>query len=78
MAIGRGCVGNPWIFGHARALWRKEPPPRPPAPRRRSSPGWRHPTPSRCRRAACRRRPKRWPRWPPPGSARPRSAPPPG
>jgi nifR3 family TIM-barrel protein len=30
VAIGRGCLGNPWIFGQARALWLGLPPPRPP------------------------------------------------
>jgi nifR3 family TIM-barrel protein len=35
VAVGRGCLGNPWIFGQARALWRKEPQPRPPTPRER-------------------------------------------
>src|SRR5947209_13918239 len=35
VAIGRGCLGNPWIFAQARALWRGEPPPRPPTPRER-------------------------------------------
>jgi nifR3 family TIM-barrel protein len=35
VAVGRGCLGNPWIFSQARALWRGEPPPRPPAPRER-------------------------------------------
>src|SRR5207237_1398815 len=35
VAIGRGCLGNPWIFAQARALWRGEPPPRPAAARER-------------------------------------------
>jgi tRNA-dihydrouridine synthase B len=30
VAIGRGCLGNPWIFQQARALWLKLPPARPP------------------------------------------------
>jgi tRNA-dihydrouridine synthase B len=29
-AIGRGCLGNPWIFQQARALWQHGAPPRPP------------------------------------------------
>jgi nifR3 family TIM-barrel protein len=30
VAIGRGCLGNPWIFRDARALWQRTRPPRPP------------------------------------------------
>jgi tRNA-dihydrouridine synthase B len=30
VAIGRGCLGNPWIFAQARALVFGQPPPRPP------------------------------------------------
>ncbi len=30
VAIGRGCLGNPWIFSQCRALCRGLPPPRPP------------------------------------------------
>jgi nifR3 family TIM-barrel protein len=30
VAIGRGCLGNPWIFAQARALWLGLSPPRPP------------------------------------------------
>jgi tRNA-dihydrouridine synthase B len=30
VAIGRGCLGNPWIFQQAKALWFSEPVPRPP------------------------------------------------
>jgi nifR3 family TIM-barrel protein len=31
VAVGRGCLGNPWIFSEARALWQGTAPPRPPA-----------------------------------------------
>jgi tRNA-dihydrouridine synthase B len=31
VAVGRGCLGNPWIFQQARALWLRLPPPRPPS-----------------------------------------------
>jgi nifR3 family TIM-barrel protein len=30
VAIGRGCLGNPWIFRDARALWQRAGPQRPP------------------------------------------------
>ncbi len=30
VSIGRGCLGNPWIFAQARALWQGLPPPRTP------------------------------------------------
>lgn len=30
VAIGRGCLGNPWIFAQARARWLGHGPPRPP------------------------------------------------
>jgi nifR3 family TIM-barrel protein len=30
VAVGRGCLGNPWIFTEARALWHRTAPPRPP------------------------------------------------
>jgi nifR3 family TIM-barrel protein len=32
VSIGRGCLGNPWIFREARALWQGNPPPPPPSP----------------------------------------------
>jgi nifR3 family TIM-barrel protein len=32
VAIGRGCLGNPWIFSQARALVQGASPPRPPRP----------------------------------------------
>ena len=35
VGVGRGCLGNPWIFAQARALLRQVPPPRPPAPAER-------------------------------------------
>jgi tRNA-dihydrouridine synthase B len=35
VAIGRGCLGNPWIFQQARALLQGNPAPRPPSPRER-------------------------------------------
>jgi tRNA-dihydrouridine synthase len=35
VAIGRGCLGNPWIFRQARVLLRGEPVPRPPTPAER-------------------------------------------
>jgi nifR3 family TIM-barrel protein len=35
VAIGRGCLGNPWIFSQARALWQGLPPPRDPTPHER-------------------------------------------
>jgi tRNA-dihydrouridine synthase B len=35
VAIGRGCLGNPWIFGQCKALWQGLPPPRSPAPHER-------------------------------------------
>jgi tRNA-dihydrouridine synthase B len=35
VAIGRGCLGNPWIFREARALWQGAPPERPPTPTER-------------------------------------------
>ncbi len=35
VAIGRGCLGNPWIFRQAPALLRGEPPGRPPTPAER-------------------------------------------
>jgi nifR3 family TIM-barrel protein len=35
VAIGRGCLGNPWIFRQARALLRGEPPRRAPTPAER-------------------------------------------
>jgi tRNA-dihydrouridine synthase len=31
VAIGRGCLGNPWIFAEARALLAGSPPPAPPS-----------------------------------------------
>jgi tRNA-dihydrouridine synthase B len=31
VAVGRGCLGNPWIFQQARALWLRLPPPRLPS-----------------------------------------------
>jgi nifR3 family TIM-barrel protein len=34
-AIGRGCLGNPWIFAQCRALWQGVPPPGPPSRRQR-------------------------------------------
>src|SRR5262249_59887801 len=30
VAVGRGCLGNPWIFQQGRAPWFRLPPPRPP------------------------------------------------
>jgi tRNA-dihydrouridine synthase B len=30
VSVGRGCLGNPWIFAQARALWQGVPAPRPP------------------------------------------------
>jgi tRNA-dihydrouridine synthase B len=35
VGIGRGCLGNPWIFAQARALLRQGTPPRPPTPAER-------------------------------------------
>jgi tRNA-dihydrouridine synthase B len=35
VGIGRGCLGNPWIFQQARALWMSAAPPRPPMPSER-------------------------------------------
>jgi tRNA-dihydrouridine synthase B len=35
VGIGRGCLGNPWIFAQARALLQDQPPPRPPTPAER-------------------------------------------
>ena len=35
VGIGRGCLGNPWIFAQARALLQHVPPPRPPTPAER-------------------------------------------
>jgi tRNA-dihydrouridine synthase B len=35
VGIGRGCLGNPWIFQQARALWHGAAPPRPPTPAER-------------------------------------------
>jgi tRNA-dihydrouridine synthase B len=35
VAIGRGCLGNPWIFGQARALWSGSALPPPPNARQR-------------------------------------------
>jgi tRNA-dihydrouridine synthase B len=35
VAVGRGCLGNPWIFGQARALVLDLTPPRPPTSRDR-------------------------------------------
>ncbi len=35
VAIGRGCLGNPWIFAQCKALWQGLPPPRPPTPHER-------------------------------------------
>jgi nifR3 family TIM-barrel protein len=32
VAIGRGCLGNPWIFRQSRALLQGQPPPSPPTP----------------------------------------------
>src|SRR5262245_26330574 len=34
-SIGRGCLGNPWIFREARALWQGLPLPPPPSPAER-------------------------------------------
>jgi nifR3 family TIM-barrel protein len=31
VAVGRGCLGNPWIIQQARALWLRQPSPRPPS-----------------------------------------------
>jgi tRNA-dihydrouridine synthase len=35
VAVGRGCLGNPWIFAQGLALWQGLPPPRPPTPAER-------------------------------------------
>ncbi len=35
VGVGRGCLGNPWIFQQARALWHGAAPPRPPTPAER-------------------------------------------
>jgi tRNA-dihydrouridine synthase B len=35
VGIGRGCLGNPWIFAQARAQVQGNPPPRPPTPAER-------------------------------------------
>jgi nifR3 family TIM-barrel protein len=35
VGIGRGCLGNPWIFAQARAVLQRVPPPRPPTPAER-------------------------------------------
>jgi len=35
VAVGRGCLGNPWIFQQARALWLALPGVRPPSPKER-------------------------------------------
>jgi tRNA-dihydrouridine synthase B len=35
VAIGRGCLGNPWIFQQARAMWLGLPGVRPPTPKER-------------------------------------------
>jgi tRNA-dihydrouridine synthase B len=35
VGIGRGCLGNPWIFARARALLGRGAPPRPPTPAER-------------------------------------------
>jgi tRNA-dihydrouridine synthase B len=35
VGVGRGCLGNPWIFAQARAVLQRVPPPRPPTPAER-------------------------------------------
>jgi tRNA-dihydrouridine synthase len=40
VAVGRGCLGNPWIFPEARALVRGTTPPRPPTPAERGRVLW--------------------------------------